>query len=465
MRLPMLGGTQDHPSIAANNQKSINWYPVPSKGGVSPFSLIGSPGTSLFSTSTVIGEARGFIKMAGLPYAVVGTSLQCFDVNASISNLGTIAGSGRVSMAQDGTRLLILTGLNNPGYVWDGSTLTQISDSDFVGGDYAEYLYGHFVVGVNSTDEMYVSDSVDGVANPLSWTGNNNAFFNQNPDKLKRIIEDHGELFAFGEEGTEVWYFVPDIAFPFARNQSAIIERGTKASWSVARDDNTVFFLGNDLIVYRMEGYNPIRISDEGVETALSSYSDINLQNAYAFTYTDHGHKFYQLTIPNEETWVYDVATQIWHNKKHFDLKTHHAFDSVKAFGKQLILDNRSNGQFHEMSRDYFSDNGTTLRCVRKSQFISREDYRLRMKKIKFAMETGVGLPTGQGSDPILTLRFSDDRGRTFKNEKYLKFGENGRYKKQVIRRNLGSFRVRQAEFSISDPVPRNIADVYAVIE
>ncbi len=84
---------------------------------------------------------------------------------------------------------------------------------------------------------------------------------------------------------------------------------------------------------------------------------------------------------------------------------------------------------------------------------------------MKVGMETGVCLPAGQGADTILTLRFSDDRGRTFKNEKYLKFGENGRYKKQVIRRNLGSFRVRQAEFSISDPVPRNIADVYAVIE
>ena len=459
MRLPLLGDTQEHPSIISNNQKTINWYPVPSKGGISPFSLICSPG-SVQLASVTAGESRGFIKVGDLPYAVVGTSLYCFDENIQVSNLGTIAGSGRVGMAHDGTNLVIVTGVGNPGYVFDGSTLSTITDPDFPGADDVTFLYGFFVASSFNDDQIYVSD----LNSPTSWPAAS-SFFDEKPDKLKRIIVDHGEIFAFGTEGTEVWYFSGDLSFPFERNQSAIIDRGTKATWSVRRDDNTVFFLGDDLIVYRMEGYNPVRISDESVETALSSYTKINLENSYAFTYTDHGHKFYQLTIPNHETWVYDIATGQWHNRKHFDLKIHHAFDYVWAYGKHIILDNRDNGLFLEWSRSIYDDNGTTLKSERKSQYISNSDQRIRWKRLKIVMETGVGLPTGQGSDPIITMRISDDRGRTFKNEKQLKIGQAGRYKKQVIKRHLGSSRVRQYELSISDPVPRNIADVYAVVE
>jgi len=310
-------------------------------------------------------------------------------------------------------------------------------------------------------DQWFISD----LASSTSYTADQVASSIRKPDKIVSIATDHGELFIFGEEGTDVWYNSANVDFPFDRNDTAAIERGCKALWSTASDDNTIFFLGDDLIFYRMNGYTPVRISDVSVETSLASYSEANLEGAYAFIYTDHGHKFYQVTIPNEETWVYNLANQKWHNKKHFDLDTHHAFSYVKAFGKHLILDSRDNGQIHEMSRSYYDDNGTTLRAVRKSQFTTNEDRRLRWKRIKIAMETGVGLPTGQGSDPIIMLRHSDDRGRTFKNEKQLKYGKAGEYRKQVIRRHAGSSRVRQWEFSVSDPVPRNIADIYAVIE
>ena len=463
MRLPLLGSTKEHPSIVANNQKTINWYPVESEGGVSPFSLIGSPGTTLFGSLTLTGEARGFFKFKDEAYAVVENSLQKIDVDGVATNLGTIAGSGRVGMASDGTNLMIVTGYGNPGYLYN-TTLSTITDPDFPGCDDVVFMDNFYICIVESLDQWFVSDLITDYTN-ITWTGDQVATNIRKPDKTIKMITDHGELFAFGETGTDVWYNSGNADFPFDRNDSAAIERGCKARWSVVSDDNTVFFLGDDLIVYRMNGYTPTRISDVSLETALSSYTEDNLKNAYGFVYTDHGHKFYQLTVPSHETWVFDLATNQWHNKKHFNLSTHHAFAYIHCYGKHLILDNRGNGQVHEMSRSYYTDNGVTLRSVRKTQFTTKDDDRIRWKKLKIAMETGVGLPTGQGSDPIIMLRHSDDRGRTWKNEKQLKFGEGGRYKKQVIRRHAGSSRVRQWEFSISDPVPRNIADVYAVIE
>ena len=461
MRLPLLGSTKEHPSVVVNDQKSINWYVVESNGGVSPFGLIGSPGTKLWGTSSDSGEARGIHRMAGIPYTVVGTTLTKFDENGSATNLGEITGTGRVGMANDGTNLVIVTGAGKDGFVYDGTTLSKITDTDFYGADDVDFMDNFFIFLSQDNDQWFISD----LSSATSYTADQVATNIRKPDKTIKMISDHGELFAFGEHGTDVWYNSGNADFPFDRNDSAAIERGCKARWSVVRDDNTLFFLGDDLLVYRMSGYTPQRISDISIETALSSYNDADLVNAEGFVYTDHGHKFYQITIPNNETWVYDVATNEWHNKKHFDLSTHHAFGYVYCFGKHLIMDRRNNGQVHEMSRDYYDDNGTTLRSERTSSFVTDEDRRLRWKRVKIAMETGVGLTSGQGSDPIIMLRVSDDRGRTFKNEKQLKFGEGGKYKKQVIKRHLGSSRHRQIEIAVTDPVPRNIADAYAVIE
>jgi len=465
MRLPLLGSTKEHPSIVCNNQKSINWYPVPSDGGVSSFGMIGSPGTLLFGSAA--GEARGIVKYGEECYVVTGTSLSKIDVNGTATTIGTVAGAGRVGITTGSGWIVITTGANNPGYMYDGTTFSQITDSDFPGGDTVSFIDNFFVFSSTDNDQWFISDltSTTGFGPAQMFTADQVATNIRKGDKTLNMVPDHGELFAFGDDGIDVWYNSANVDFPFDRNDSAAIERGCKAKWSIAADDNTLFFLGDDLIVYRMNGYNPQRISDVSVEKALSSYPDADLKNAYGFIYTDHGHKFYQLTVPNRETWVYDVATQQWHNKKHFDLPTHHAFDYIKCYGKHLILDSRGNGQVHEMKRSYYDDNGTVLRSERNSQFVSKNDDRIRWKKVKIAMETGVGLPTGQGSDPIIMVRHSDDRGRTLKNEKQLKFGEGGRYKKQVIRRHAGSSRIRQWEFAVTDPVPRNIADIYAVIE
>jgi hypothetical protein len=467
MRVPLLGETKNHPSIICNNQKSINWYPVESEGGVSQFGMIGSPGTSLFGSATVVGETRGFIKYKDECYAVVGNTLQKIGSTGTATNLGTVSGSGRVGIATGSDWIVISTGAGNAGYMYDGTTFSQISDANFPGGDTVSFLDNFFIFSSTDNDQFFVTDltSTTGFGPTQIFTADQVATNIRKGDKTLNMVPDHGELFAFGEDGIDVWYNSGNVDFPFDRNDSAAIERGCKAKWSIVADDNTLFFLGNDLIVYRMNGYTPARISEVGVETALSGYSDSNLKGAYAFIYTDHGHKFYQITIPNEETWVYDVATSLWHNKKRFDLSTHHAFDYMHCYGKHLILDSRGNGQVHEMSRSYYDDNGITLRSERRTQFVTNSDTRIRWKKLKVVMETGVGLPTGQGSDPILMLRTSDDRGRTFKNEKQIKFGEGGQYKKQVIKRHLGSSRVRQFELAVSDPVPRNIADVYVVAE
>jgi len=74
--------------------------------------------------------------------------------------------------------------------------------------------------------------------------------------------------------------------------------------------------------------------------------------------------------------------------------------------------------------------------------------------------ESGVGLNLGQGSDPQVMLRWSDDGGHTWSNEHWVSMGKIGGYGRRAIWRRLGmtqKLRDRVYEVSGSDPVKVSI--------
>jgi hypothetical protein len=64
-------------------------------------------------------------------------------------------------------------------------------------------------------------------------------------------------------------------------------------------------------------------------------------------------------------------------------------------------------------------------------------------------------------STPQVVLRFSDDGGHTWSNEKYSTLGRVGEYLKRVIFRRLGTSRDRVYELTYSDTAPLRIIDAY----
>lgn len=455
MKLNLIGPQQKGVSVAVNNQLTQNCYPILTPGGRNPVALIGSPGSSLFSS--VSGACRGVHVLGGTLYGVFGTTLYSASQAGNVSSIGTVTGSGRVDMADDGTNLVIVTGYGSTGYVYNGS-LAAITDPDFPGAETVEYTGGYFVF--HSTGDGWFISEVNSATsyNALDVAANDG-------EPIQVIREDHREIFVFGTENTRVWINTGNSDFAFERNNSVEIERGTYARWSVARDDNTLFFLGDDLVVYRMEGYTPVRVSDEGTEAELTQYLtdgyETDLKASYAYSYTDHGHKFYVLTVPNRGTHVFDVGMNAWHSRKHWDYETHHSFDYAFCYGKHLV--GGIDGNVYEMSRSYHDDAGEILKRIRRSQVFG-DDRRLRWKKIKLVMNVGNGLTTGQGSDPEVVIRWSNDHGRTWSNERQLGIGVSGDYTKTVATRNCGSSRNRIIEIYQTDPVPFELIDAYAVV-
>jgi len=83
----------------------------------------------------------------------------------------------------------------------------------------------------------------------------------------------------------------------------------------------------------------------------------------------------------------------------------------------------------------------------------------VRISLLYLDMETGVGLQTGQGSNPMIMLQSSKDNGRTWSAERWTSLGAVGTYLTRVLWRRFGSARDYVFKIRMSDPVKFVITD------
>lgn len=218
-------------------------------------------------------------------------------------------------------------------------------------------------------------------------------------------------------------------------------------------------------MVMQSSGFQPTRISTHAVEQAICTYAAI--ADAVAFTYQDDGHIFYVLNFPTAKaTWVFDQTTGLWHERGTWDT-TLIVFDAWRPqyhatmWTKHLVGDRKTGAIFHMSSLFYKDVNAQGIRRVRRAPHLSSEERRMFYNKLQVDMDVGEGLTTGQGSDPQVMLRVSDDGGRTWGSERWASAGKIGEYKTRVIWFRLGSARDRVFEVSVSDPIPWRLVGAY----
>ena len=180
------------------------------------------------------------------------------------------------------------------------------------------FMDGYFVISEKGTARAQVCSLFDG----FSWDALDFATAEGDPDNLVAIEKVNDQLWMFGEVSTELWHNVGGTAFPFQKVIGATIDRGCAAVGSVVRVDNSVYWLGDDLLVYLAEGRSPRRISTHAIERAISGYSKID--DAESYSYSENGHKFYVITFPSENvTWAYDVSTKMWARRSTYGVGRH----------------------------------------------------------------------------------------------------------------------------------------------
>ena len=444
-------------AIPVSGQRLVNCYAeAQPRDAKTPVAVFGSPGIKTFGTAGD-GPVRGLFEMGGVGYAVSGETFYSFTSAGTTTSRGSgIGGQGVVSMAGNGTEIAIVNGSNGWIYTPATTTLTEITDPDFNPANSVAYLGGYFCFDEIDTNRFFLSDLLDGFAYPALYF----ASAETHPDYVMSVINNHGVLLLMGEKTIEPWDHTGALAFPFQRFAGSTPARGIAAPLAFAKEDNTVFFLGDDRVFYRLAGISPMRVSTHAQEIAWERYTTVD--DAFCFSWGHGGHKFVVLTFPTElKTWVLDVATGLWHERSSYDNTGIEARwrgnCSVSIFGKTLIGDQNS-GVIGEIDDDTYTEFGNTIRMSMVFPPVHGQGKRVSMPHFELDVEAGVGLTTGQGSDPQYMFDYSDDGGRTYTIPQiWQSAGKIGEYKKRLHWRRLGSFDQRTMRVQITDPVKRTV--------
>lgn len=468
MRYPsFVGSSYRSQSPIADTEALVNWYveQIESPGAKSQSALYPTPGLNELLTLGVSGT-RALYAVNGRAFAVVADRLFELLPNISViqrgTNLNDLDGSPATiqSNGDGGGQLFITSGSKGYLYNLDNSApASLVLDGANIGG----FLDGFFLALDTSTSTLKISELFDGATwDPLQVAQRNDA-----ADKWISMIVSHKEIWLFGSQTTSVYYNAGASDFPFIPNPSVQINVGILAPYSVATLDNAPIWLGQSAngtgVIYRANGYTPQRVSNHALEFALSTYA--TLTDAQAWTYEEQGHSFYVLTFPTADvTWVYDAATGQWHQRGDWNGTEYTSlpvYGHMYAFGKHVTGD-RFSGALYEMSVAFPSDStGRTIRRMRRAPHLSNEGKGLIFDRLQIDLETGLGVSSGQGEDPQLMLRWSDDGGQTWSNERWASAGRMGAYRARAIWRRLGYSRDRVFELAVSDPIPWRINDAW----
>jgi hypothetical protein len=293
-------------------QDVCNYLPTfaEGEGTRSRLKLATAPGLRLKSVVGA-GPHRGARDVEGKRFVVSGNKLYQVPANGIPVELGTIPGTRRVSMTHNqisgGNQLGIATGDNF--YVWDtvAETLTA-TGIPLLFVDFVNQLF----VGVDVARRFW---RYSGLADGTSWNTLDNESAEASPDRVTGLIVSQGEVLIFGERTIEVWSNSPTDTTAFQRTE--VIEKGCANGNTVCRLDNTVFFVGDDRIPYRLNGYVPVPIASKAISTQLGEGDPDKL---FANVYEDRGYVIYYITAQDGRTWGYDVTSQRWHRRESFGL-------------------------------------------------------------------------------------------------------------------------------------------------
>jgi hypothetical protein len=105
------------------------------------------------------------------------------------------------------------------------------------------------------------------------------------------------------------------------------------------------------------------------------------------------------------------------------------------------------------------------IRRLRRTAQMTDELLWLFISEFQLMLQPGVGNPNDPGSNPKIALRWSNDGGHSWSNQREVSVGAIGQYGTRAIWRMLSRARNRVWEISMSDPVLWAIVDAFAVVQ
>lgn len=457
-RIQLFGTGINGKSAVVTAQRRVNvYFEIREDAEKAKVAIYGTPGSTLFA-SLGTSPVRGWHVFKNTIVAVAWNTVYTVSSTGVVTSIGTISTSvGNVGMEDNGTLLMIVDG--TACYGWNGTTFTSpLTDSNIPNGATTIAFNDlHFICDYPSVNGQYnVSPLIytPGTAWNSLWIGNASA----SPDALLAVDVDHGFLICWGSNSIEFHYDDGGTPSTFPPYQSATQQVGLAAKWSRAKFNNTMAFLGTNLqggySVYQFNGFQAQVISTRDIDSYFDDFTTVS--DAVAMSFMWDGHPFYVLTFPTaNRTFMYDGSTQVWSEMQTgTGLIGRYYGQFAITFNGQVYVSDYSNGNIYQLTDETFTDNGTPIMRLCQTKHIHDDGNMLAIDEVFLDLETGVGLQSGQGSNPQIMVSVSKDGGRTFGNERLMGIGAVGQYiGPRATLRRFGAARDFVFRIRMTDPV------------
>jgi len=414
------------------SQRALNVFAELDEGGARTNVMVrSSEGLKAFATAGT-GPIRGGFYSEALSLAFVQSNDELYSIaqDGTATLVGTTdAGSGPV-MFTDGEGEIALLAKSTV-WTYDGTDLLPVSDPDFLGASSIDALDGFLIY--TDGKRLRLSDQNDFRAYEALRFGT--AARTSGP--VVRVKTLGPQFYAFKENVTEIFFNAGLDTFPFQRRNDAVVLRGTSAKHSVVDLDSTVYWLGEDLVVYKMNGPRAERVSQAGLEEQIRKIAaEGPVDDAIGLAWTGGGHKFYGLTFPTaDRTFVVDAKTRLWHERQSADMGRWRPNVIFQAFGKWLSGDCES-GAVHELDFDTHTDAGENVPREVIGAPVQARPQEMTVDRLEITFEVGVGPEIG--TEPLVTLNVSKDGGFTWGHDRTASLGKTGERERRVVFHRLG---------------------------
>lgn len=401
-QIPIVGGFYKDSDRHWSRQDCLNWIPVKAErpGALTDWQLRDAPGLKpAVQVHSGTGGIRGARNVEGKLFLVTGQTLYRIS-NAGVAiTIGTIPGVGRVSMAHNakglGNELLTVNG--SAGYVYDTSTqdFAKVTDSGYPGAFVADFVDQYLAQVEPQGRYWFHSD----LANAHAYNTLDQYQAEGDPDRIVSLLVSHREVLVFGADTIEPYVNTGGTTGTFQRASNTVIEVGCAARFTPRRLDSSAFWLDDQRLVRRLDGYTPAILSTEAIAGAFAECTEAEISQAFAFTWEGGGHKVYYITVPGRFTFGYDAKTGEWHRRASYGLAHWAVSEIVFWNGKWYACDSRY-PRLYELDSSYKLDGADPLIRERTAQVLWADQNEITLDELELLF----GLP----SEPTEAVAFPE---------------------------------------------------------
>jgi hypothetical protein len=410
-----------------------------------------SPGIERLATTITSGHTRGFLDAEASCIWVLNDRVFKFDSIFVITDLGSLIGNQPVTFGRNNALIKqnVVVTENGCFNLFDNSSPTPFASPNLPAGPTSVCDYNGYFVWSFAGGQIYASalNSTTVAADSLNTE---QGLF------LRRVVRFGGRLYAFGDKWTAVYRDAGTIPFPFAREVT--IPRGIVGTHAIAGWEagwaNQLLWVGDDFVVYKLDGYTPTPVSTNDVSRDIQASvlaGGRNLIEAYVYMYGNNA--FWVISSHDRWTWEYNLTTGEWNERKSFNQPNWKGMRSVRMFDR-WIIGNEHNGDLYQISGTYFLEGTDPLIWQTESGVLTGFPRGMVIPRASFNMTTGVGT-TERELNPRVEISWSLDGGYSYGDPVLRRLGGPGETNSHPYILQCGLSRGQGIRFRlrVSDPV------------